>query len=123
MLEVVLGGGKGCRLYRALVEGAAVASDVGVDHNPGRYPGWLNVQVELLPGKDRAAVEKLVLKELASVRTQSVSAAELKRAQQMVLGATVFNRESTLGLARSIGEAVTVGQPRPGASTCPASWR
>ena len=108
VLEVVLGGGKGCRLYRALVEGAAVASDVGVDNNPGRYPGWINVQVELLPGKNRAAVEKLVLKELAQVRTEAVSPAELKRAKQMILASTIFSRESTLGLAKSIGEAVTI---------------
>jgi zinc protease len=37
-----------------------------------------------------------------------VGADELKRAQQLILTTTIFNRESTMGLATSIGEAATV---------------
>jgi zinc protease len=65
--------------------------------------------VEVLPGKDRAEVEKLLCKELARLGTEEVSAAELARAQQLNLTSTIFARESTMGLATSIGEAVTVG--------------
>jgi zinc protease len=107
VLEAILGRGKGSRLYRALVEGQAVASSISADHTPGRYPGWFGVGVEVLPGKDRAAVEKLLRTELVQLSREEVSAAELKRAQQLILTSAIFNRESTLGLATSIGETVT----------------
>jgi zinc protease len=108
VLEAVLGRGKRSRLYRTLVEGAAVASSASAEHSPGRYPGWLAVQVEVLPDKDRAAVEKAVLRELAKLRDEAVPAAELKRVQQQLLAAAVYAREGTYGLANSIGEAVTL---------------
>jgi zinc protease len=108
VLEAILGRGKGSRLYRTLVEGQASASAVGAEHSPGRYPGWFNVQVEVLPGNDRAGVEKRLREELVELWTKEVSADELKRAQQLILTSTIFARESTMGLATSIGEAVTV---------------
>ncbi len=108
VLEAVLARGKGSRLYRTLVEGQAVASSVSADNSPGRYPGWFSVSAEVLPGKDRATVEKLLRKELVQLGTEEVSADELKRAQQLILTSTIFGRESTMGLATSIGEAVTI---------------
>jgi zinc protease len=108
VLESILTRGKGSRLYRALVEGA-VASSVSADHSPGRYPGWFAVQVELLPGADRASVEKLLLKEIAALREKPVGEAELNRAQEMMLSSIVFAREGTQSLATSIGEGVTNG--------------
>jgi zinc protease len=108
VLEAVLGTGKRSRLYRSLVEGAAVASAVSADNQPGRYPGWMSVSVELLPGKDRAAVEKLLLAELAKLRDEAVPAEELKRAQHQVIASSIFGQESTYGLANHIGRAVTL---------------
>jgi zinc protease len=108
VLEGVLATGKRSRLYRALVEGAEVASEVSADNSPGRYPGWMGVYVALLPGKDRATVEKLTLAELTSLREKSIDEAELKRVKQLLLSAAVFRREGTYGLADSIGQAVTL---------------
>ena len=108
VLDAILSRGKRSRLYRSLVEGAAVASDAGSDHSPGRYPGWMNVTLELLPDKDRAGAEKLLLAQLAGVRDKEVSAEELARAKQLLLAATIYRNEDTYGLANSIGEAVTL---------------
>jgi zinc protease len=108
VLDAVLSRGKRSRLYRSLVEGAAVASDAGSDHSPGRYPGWINATVEVLPGKDRAGVEKLLLSQLSALRDKEVSAEELARAKQLLLAATIYRNEDTYGLANSIGEAVTL---------------
>src|SRR5262249_8886599 len=108
VLEGVLAGGKRSRLYSSLVEGAAVASSVGADHNPGPYPGAMLVNVDLLPGKDRDSVEKLLLAELAKLRDEPVPAAELKRVQQQRIAGAIFSRESTGGLADGIGRAVTL---------------
>jgi zinc protease len=108
VLEGILGLGKRARLYRAMVEGAEVASAVGAEHSPGRYPGALLFSVELLPGKDRAAVEKLLLSELAQLRERPVQAAELRRVQQQLVADAVFRQEGTYGLANRIGQAVAV---------------
>jgi zinc protease len=107
VLQTVLTGGKTGRLYRKLVEGEEVADSVSAGNNAGRYPGWFSIQVQLLRGKDRAKVEKLVLAELQRLREEPVSAAELQRVQQSVLSDAVFSRESVHNLADSIARGVT----------------
>jgi zinc protease len=109
VLEGVLNGKSG-RLYKKLVEGAEVATSANASASNvgGRYPGWFALQVELLPDKDRATVEKLALAEIQRIRDESVTAAELKRAQQNLLASTIYARESVHGLADSIAQGVTV---------------
>jgi zinc protease len=106
VLESVLGAGRTSRLYKALVEGAEIATTVSASHSAGRYPGWFAIQVELLPGK-QAKAEELVLAQLAKLREAPVSAAELQRAQHVILTNWIFNRESVHGLADSIAQGVT----------------
>jgi zinc protease len=62
----------------------------------------------VLPGADRAAVEKRVLAELAKLRDKPVDDTELKRARQYLLSSTILNTESTYDLANRIGQAVTL---------------
>jgi zinc protease len=107
VLENILAGGKTGRLYRSLVEGAEVASSVIAGNNAGRYPGWFSIQVELLPGKDRAKVETLVLEQLGKLRKEPVEETELKRAQHTILASFIFGRESVHALADSIAQGVT----------------
>jgi zinc protease len=107
VLEAVLSQGKRSRLYRALVEGATVASAASAEFAPGRYPGSFVLYVDVLPGKDRPGVEKQLLAELAKVRAAAVADSELKRVREGLLSSTIFARESTYGLANSIGQAVT----------------
>jgi len=108
VLGQLLGSGRTSRLYRTLVEGAEIAGDVGASHSPGRYPGWFEVQVEMLKGKDRKQAEKIALEQIASLRDKPPSAEELKRAQQKFLAATIFRQESVHGLADTISRAVTI---------------
>ncbi len=109
VIQAILTGGRTGRLYRKLVEGDEVANDVSTSNNSGRYPGWFSVQVELLPGKDRKAVEKTVLAELTKLAKEPASAAELKRAKQSVLADAIFSRESVHALADTIARGVSVG--------------
>jgi len=108
VLEALLGRGKRSRLYASLVEGTAVASSVEVSHSSGRYGGWLGVFVDVLPGQNRAAVEKRLLEELARLGKEPVAEEELRRIKQQLLASAVFERESTYQLADSIGQAVTL---------------
>jgi zinc protease len=107
-LQALLGSGKTSRLYKKLVEGAEVAGEVSAGNSSGRYPGWFNVQVELLKGKDRKKVEDLVLAELKHLADEPVTPAELKRVKQQIVAQYVFGGESVHGLANSIAQAVTV---------------
>ncbi|HJT77727.1 MAG TPA: pitrilysin family protein, partial [Gemmataceae bacterium] len=107
VVQSLLTGGKTGRLYRKLVEEAEVASMVGTGNNAGRYPGWFSVQVQLLPGKDRDKVEKMVVQEIERLRDEPVTAAELKRVKQGLLSDAVFGRESAHNLADSIARGVT----------------
>lgn len=107
VLSGILTGGKTGRLYRKMVEGEEIASEVSCSSNIGRYPGWFAFQIELLPDKDRAKAEKIVLEEIARLRTQPVGAEELRRVQETLLTDTIFARESPHGLADSIARGVT----------------
>jgi zinc protease len=107
VLQALLAGGKTSRLYKGLVEGAEIASDVGANDSAGRYPGWFSIQVQLLQGKDRAGAEKLVVKEIERLRDEPVSAEELKRVKQNVVAGAIFGRESVHDLAENIARGVT----------------
>jgi zinc protease len=107
VLEGLLTGGKTGRLYRAMVEGAENALSVSASNNGGRYPGWFTIQVEVVPGKDPAAVEEMLLAEVQKLRDGPPGAAELKRVQRGILADTIFARESVHGLADSIAQGVT----------------
>jgi zinc protease len=107
VIQGLLTSGKTGRLYRKLVEGEELASAVDSTNNAGRYPGWFEIQVELLQGKDRDKAEKLVLGELKALCDQPVSEAELKRAKERLLAAAIFGRESVHALADSIARGVT----------------
>jgi zinc protease len=107
IIDTILTGGKTGRLYKELVEGKEVAGSVGSSNSTGRYPGWFSVQVEALKGKNPTQIEELVVAELNRLASKPVEEAELKRAKQLILAATVFRRESVHDLADSIARAVT----------------
>jgi zinc protease len=107
VIQGLLTSGKTGRLYRKLVEGEEVASAVDSSNNAGRYPGWFEIEVELLQGKDPEKTEKTVLAELQALRDQPVSEAELKRVKRRLLAGTIFGRESAHALADSIARGVT----------------
>jgi zinc protease len=107
LLEVLLSGGKTGRLYKALVEGEELASDVSANSQTGRYPGWFGLQLEVLKGKDRAKAEKALLKELQRVRDEPMTPAEMKRVKRKIVTGSVFGHESVHDLADSIAQGVT----------------
>jgi zinc protease len=107
VLDQLLSGGKASRLYKELIERTEVAGSVSTNNNAGRYPGWFAIQVEVLPGKDRAKVEQLVLEQLEALREKPISERELKRARHGILAGAIFARESVHDLADSIARGVT----------------
>ncbi|HLJ95217.1 MAG TPA: pitrilysin family protein [Gemmataceae bacterium] len=108
VIQSLLTSGKTGRLYRKLVEGEELASAVDSTNNAGRYPGWFEIQVELLQGKDRDKAEQIVLAELKSLCDQPIRDAELKRIKTRLLAGVIFGRESVHALAESIARGVTI---------------
>jgi zinc protease len=106
VIHALLTSGKTSRLYRKLVEGEELAGSVDSTNSAGRYPGWFEIEVELLQGKDRDKAEKIVLAELQALREHPVSLAELKRVKERLLAGAIFGRESVHALADSIARGV-----------------
>ncbi|MCZ2341236.1 MAG: insulinase family protein [Bacteroidales bacterium] len=107
LLQMLLTDGKTSRLYRRLVEEERLANAVGAANNVGRYPGWFEIKVELLKGKDQERAERLVFAELERLAREPVSAAELQRIRRGIVASFLFSRENMHNLADAIAQAVT----------------
>lgn len=107
VLNLILSSGKTSRLYKKLVEGERVATEVDTNNNAGRLPGWFGVDVEALDNKHRKAIESLVFAELKKLATEPVTEAELARARKALLAGFIFGNESVHGLADQISSSVT----------------
>jgi zinc protease len=105
IISTILSDGRTARLYRKLVEGERVATSAGAGNYTGRYPGWFAVHVEGLQGKDRNAIEELVLAETEKLASAPVSDEELKRARRKLLASYVFDREDIHRFADSLARA------------------
>jgi zinc protease len=102
----VLGGGKTSRLYRKLVDGERLATSSSSSHIPGRYPGWFEIDAELLKD-DLAKVEGIILAELKKLADDGVTEVELKRVKRSVVAGNIYENESVHSIADSIAKSVT----------------
>ena len=107
VLQSVLAGGKTTRLYRKLVDEEKLALAVGCNHSIGRYPGWFEINAELLKN-DLAKVEGLITAELTKLAKDGVTDAELKRVKRSMVAGYIFGNESVHSTADSIARGVTV---------------
>ncbi len=106
VLQSALAGGRTGRLYRKLIDEEKVASTVSANHTSGRYPGWLDINVELLKN-DLEKVEKLVTVELSKIAQDGITEAELKRIKRGMVAGYIFGNESIHGTCDTIAQGVT----------------
>ncbi len=85
LLLRVLADGDSSRLHRRLVEEERVAIRVGSHFYQTFDPSLVWLMVDLPPGGDVARVEKLLDEELAKVRAQGVTEAELRKAKNITV--------------------------------------
>ncbi len=107
VIHDILVEGKTARLYKRLVEGDELCNDVSAYNGTGRYPGWFNVQIEMLKGQDRRKAEAAVFDELAKLAETPIPADELARVRRRALARFLFSRESVHNLADFISRSVT----------------
>ncbi len=85
LLLSVLAEGDSSRLHRRLVEEEQVALSVGSQFTKTFDPSLVWLLVDLPPGGDVARLEKLLDEELAKVRTQGITDAELRKAKNITV--------------------------------------
>ena len=108
MLDAILSSGKSARLYRALVDqGMALSAGAGTDLH--RDLSLHTVYAVLAPGATHAQVEKALLAEIAKIKTDGVTAAEVQRVKQQYIAADAYKRDGTSAIAGEINEWIAVG--------------
>ncbi len=103
LLEIILVAGQSSRLYRRLVDGERLATWVRSDYGPSLDPGLFILTVQCNPGHAAAECEDVLAQELQRLRDEPVSAAELRKAQNICRAAflrsltTLASKADTLG--------------------------
>lgn len=115
VLNRILSGGQSSRLFRALVyerqlAAASNAFDLGLED-----AGIFAVQTTVATGRDIGEAEAALIAEIARLRDQPVTEAELIEARNEIVSQLLFQRETPEGRAFEIGQAVTgANDPRWG---------
>jgi predicted Zn-dependent peptidase len=104
MLGDILFGGPSSRLYQKLVKEKAVALQVfgGVDFRRG--PSLFQAVVILKPGQDMGEVEKLIYDEFERVKTEGVTAEEMKKVLIQDRLQQAESLTGTMSRARLVGQ-------------------
>jgi zinc protease len=108
MLDAILSSGKNARLYRALVDqGLALNAGAGTDLH--RDLSLHTVYASLAPGATHDQVEQALLAQIAKVKSDGVTAAEVARVKQQFLAADAYKRDGTAAVAGELNEWIAIG--------------
>ncbi len=112
VLDAILSAGESSRLYEDIVYRDQLATSAGSDLSDRHDTGMMAVYAIMAGGKDVAAGEAALRREVARLRDSAVSAAELDIAKNQLLTTAIKSRETPLGRASTLAQAVIVeGDP------------
>jgi zinc protease len=112
LLIEILCGGSASRLQRRLIRLERIASDVGGNVGPHRDPSLIEISAGARDGVTAETLRTVIDEELAKVRSEPVSLAELSRARARTELALLGGLETADGKASTIGFYQTVlGRP------------
>ncbi len=110
VLAGVLDGGASARLSRELVRGSQVANSAGAGYDLyARQDTLFSLQGTPARGRTMAQLESALREQIARLRDEQVSAAELARIKAQVTAAKVYEKDSVYYQAMQIGSLETVG--------------
>ncbi|HEX8533136.1 MAG TPA: pitrilysin family protein, partial [Allosphingosinicella sp.] len=113
VLDGILTSGNSSRLYKRLVREKQLATNVGAQLFPIEEQGYWAPNVFVASGKRIEDAEAALAAEVARVRDEPVTAAELAEAKNELLAQALRQRETFSGRASGLGEAlVRSGDPR-----------
>ncbi|MDP2668840.1 MAG: pitrilysin family protein [bacterium] len=105
MLGVVLGGNVSSRLFTEVREKRGLAYYIGAGNTLYKDGGYFEISAGVPHDKTETALE-VIVRELQKIKTDGVSAEELKRAKDYIRGSTKISLESSSALASYFGEQV-----------------
>ena len=108
VLSQLLGGSKGSRLYRSLVD-KGFATSVDMSDHPFRDPGLFITYTFLTPGTAHKKVEDVVVREYEKIKHGEIGSSELKRAIAQLQSSILFARDGSYTMAGSLNEALAIG--------------
>ena len=112
VLDAILSSGKSSRLYDSLVYEQQIAAEVYSDASLPQQPGMVMAGAILASGKTLAEGEKALLAQIARLRDEPVTEAELAEAKNELIASKLRERETIDGRAFAIGYALnTAGDP------------
>ena len=114
VLSMVLGQGESSRLKRGIRDQQQLATTIGAYNSSSVWTeGYFAVTAE--PRDRQASLDELkaeILKEIAKLRDQPVSQAELDRAKRKVLADIAQNNQTAEGVASTLAwEVISLGEP------------
>lgn len=113
VLSAVLDGYDGARLERALVQGKdrvadSASSSAGI---MGRGPSLFILSGVPAKGKTTAQLEKALQAQIARIAKEGINAAELERVKTQWTASQIYERDSVMGQAQSLGNYWVMGMP------------
>jgi len=105
LLDNALLGGKSSRLYKRLVREEQLAIAVGGGMDETIDPRLFTISVQPRPDADLAKLEAVIEEELAKVKKDGLTEAELQKSQNMVRSGYFFGLQSINGKAGALGQA------------------
>ncbi|MDX1531663.1 MAG: pitrilysin family protein, partial [Rhodothermales bacterium] len=108
VLAVVLGTGKGSRLYRRLTDRGLTTSEFAWMPRL-RDPGLFLVYAALVPDRAHAEVEAALWEELDRVKGEALSEEELQRAKTHLVVQEAYGRDGPYAIAAQLNEAIAAG--------------
>jgi len=106
VLTAIMSRGDSSRLHQALVYGSQLASSARLGSDQMEEGGSITAEVTVAQGKAIPDVEAALNAELARVRDEPVTAAELAEAKMEIISAALRQRETASGRAFILGRAV-----------------
>jgi zinc protease len=106
VLDAIMANGESSRLYQALVYDQQVASEVFTNLEATQDPGAYSLFAVLSEGESADAGLSSLMAQIARMRDEPVTQAELDEAKNEVVTATIEGRETAYGRAFELADAV-----------------
>ena len=108
VLGIIMANGKTSRFFRALTDKnltTNVVAEPGFFHDPTLF----QIYASLAPKATHEAVEKIILDEVAKVKTEGVTDAEVATAAGKIRANTAYGRDGSFAIASNINEDIAAG--------------
>ena len=107
VVVTILTSGKLSRLYRKLVIDQGLVTSVSANNDSRAEAGGFWLYAEAVQGASAGAIEASLDEEIARMREEPVTDAELDRAKKLLAASEAFESETTTEVAETLGEYAT----------------